>query len=86
MDEPIYGMLPPPAIALVHRLNQRVDSLNRAVLSTQAQLDQARDIVDTLRRDIGKMAVPVPDGYVHAPGCVRGAQGWHTCYPIPDTE
>lgn len=81
-NEPIMGLLPPPAIALVDRLHGRVRDLSRVIRTAQSQLDGARDVIDTIERDIGRMAAPVPDGYEHAPGCVRGTQGWHTCFPI----
>lgn len=43
-------------------------------------------VLEQCNRDIGQMAHPVPDGHVHAPGCERGPDGWHTCVPIPEPD
>jgi hypothetical protein len=79
-------MLGPPAIAHIDRLAKRVDLLSGVIRAAQSQLDQARIVLEAINRDIGRMAAPVPDGYIHAPGCVRGRDGWHTCLPIPGDE
>lgn len=85
-DEVIYGMAPEVSIARVHRLTRRLDMLSGILRGAQSQLDQVRMVLEQCNRDIGQMAHPVPDGHVHAPGCERGPDGWHTCVPIPEPD
>lgn len=53
------------------------------LVSLSYEADELKERAFSIEVRLSELAAPVPEGYMHAPGCVQRGTGWHTCDPIP---